>query len=153
MEILGFFCPSYFTWNQFWSCLYNTTLMLISRNFLNLFLYSRVIRGVFTWLMIGGFGLIIYGGPLALMLTVSRFSWPAKKIFIQCSTIWKFQDFSITQILREINLENLGVIKLLFFATLGALNLGNLVSFRLQKVQKFIEIKIQSLWMCKMTDI
>lgn len=28
-----------------------------------------VIRGVFTWLMIGGFGLIIYGGPLALMLT------------------------------------------------------------------------------------
>lgn len=32
-----------------------------------------VIRGVFTWLMIGGFGLIIYGGPLALMLTV-RFS-------------------------------------------------------------------------------
>lgn len=28
-----------------------------------------VIRGFFTWLMIGGFGLIIYGGPLALMLT------------------------------------------------------------------------------------
>lgn len=30
-----------------------------------------VIRGIFTWLMIGGFGLIIYFGPLALMLTVS----------------------------------------------------------------------------------
>ena len=29
-----------------------------------------VIRGIFTWLMIGGFGLIIYGGPLALMITV-----------------------------------------------------------------------------------
>jgi len=29
-----------------------------------------VIRGIFTWLMIGGFGLIIYGGPLALMMTV-----------------------------------------------------------------------------------
>ena len=28
-----------------------------------------VIRGIFTWLMIGGFVLIIYGGPLALMLT------------------------------------------------------------------------------------
>jgi phosphatidate cytidylyltransferase len=28
-----------------------------------------VIRGIFTWLMIGGFGLIIYGGPLALMIT------------------------------------------------------------------------------------
>lgn len=30
-----------------------------------------VIRGVFTFLMISGFGLIIYGGPLALMITVS----------------------------------------------------------------------------------
>ena len=29
-----------------------------------------VIRGIFTCLMIGGFGLIIYGGPLALMITV-----------------------------------------------------------------------------------
>ncbi len=28
-----------------------------------------VIRGVFTWLMIGGFALLISGGPLALMLT------------------------------------------------------------------------------------
>lgn len=28
-----------------------------------------VIRGIFTWLMISGFCLIIYGGPLALMLT------------------------------------------------------------------------------------
>nr|ACO15578.1 Phosphatidate cytidylyltransferase, photoreceptor-specific [Caligus clemensi] len=28
-----------------------------------------VIRGIFTWLMIGGFGLMIYGGPLTLMLT------------------------------------------------------------------------------------
>ena len=29
-----------------------------------------IIRFIFTWLMIGGFGLIIYGGPLALMITV-----------------------------------------------------------------------------------
>jgi phosphatidate cytidylyltransferase len=29
-----------------------------------------VIRGIFTWMMIGGFCLIIYGGPLALMITV-----------------------------------------------------------------------------------
>ncbi|GLG99506.1 Phosphatidate cytidylyltransferase [Gryllus bimaculatus] len=28
-----------------------------------------IIRGIFTWLMIGGFGLLIYGGPLALMVT------------------------------------------------------------------------------------
>ena len=31
---------------------------------------NYIIRFVFTWLMIGGFGLIIYGGPLALMITV-----------------------------------------------------------------------------------
>lgn len=29
-----------------------------------------VIRGIFTWIMICGFCLIIYGGPLALMITV-----------------------------------------------------------------------------------
>ncbi|KOB75688.1 Phosphatidate cytidylyltransferase [Operophtera brumata] len=29
-----------------------------------------VIRGIFTWLMIGAFCLLIYGGPLALMITV-----------------------------------------------------------------------------------
>ena len=30
-----------------------------------------VIRGIFTWVMIFGFALIIYAGPLALMLVVS----------------------------------------------------------------------------------
>ena len=30
---------------------------------------SYIIRFISTWLMIGGFGLIIYGGPLALMVT------------------------------------------------------------------------------------
>jgi len=30
-----------------------------------------VIRGIFTWIMIWAFALIIYGGPLALMITVS----------------------------------------------------------------------------------
>jgi len=31
---------------------------------------NYVVRFVFTWVMIGGFGLIIYWGPLALMITV-----------------------------------------------------------------------------------
>lgn len=30
-----------------------------------------VIRGIFTWLMLGGFCLLIYGGPSALMIAVS----------------------------------------------------------------------------------
>jgi phosphatidate cytidylyltransferase len=41
-----------------------------------------VIRGIFTWLMIGGFGLIIYGGPLALMLTTFLVQVKVRRIFI-----------------------------------------------------------------------
>ena len=58
-----------------------------------------VIRGIFTWLMIGGFGLIIYGGPLALMLTTFlvqvkvRDQW--LKIFkLFLSKIFVFQCFA-----------------------------------------------------------
>ena len=43
------------------------------------------------------------------------------------SKVLKFQDFSITQILREINC-----------AIFGALNFVNLVNFSLQKVQKLV---------------
>lgn len=32
-----------------------------------------VIRGIFTWIMICGFALIIYMGPLALMMTVCTY--------------------------------------------------------------------------------
>ena len=60
-------------------------------------------------------------------------------------TVWKFQDFSITQILREINFEDSRSGKTAFFAFLGAtnhiINFVNLVNFSLQKVQKFIKIK------------
>ena len=62
--------------------------------------------------------------------------------------MWKFQDLSVIQILREINLGESRSSKIAVFAILCALNLVHLVNFRLQKVQKFIEIKIQSLQMC-----
>ena len=57
-------------------------------------------------------------------------------------TMWKFQDFCITQILREINFVDSRCAKT---AILGAVNFVHLVNFSLQKVQKFIKIKIQSL--------
>ena len=60
-------------------------------------------------------------------------------------TVWKFQDFSITQILREINFEESGSAKNAVFAILGAVNLVILVNFSFLKVQKFIKIKIHSL--------
>ena len=59
--------------------------------------------------------------------------------------VWKFQDFCITEILREINFEDSRSAKFAFFAILGAVNFVHLVNSSLQKVQKFIKIKIQSL--------
>ena len=59
-------------------------------------------------------------------------------------TVWKFQDFCITVILREINFEDSRSAKSTVFAILGAPNFVKLVTFSLQKVKKFITIKIQS---------
>ena len=59
-------------------------------------------------------------------------------------TVWKFQDFSITQILREINFEESGSAKNAVFAILGAVNFVHLVNISLLKVQNFMKIKIQS---------
>ena len=40
-----------------------------------------------------------------------------------CYTVWKFQDFSVTRILREINFGDSESSKNVVFATLGAVNL------------------------------
>ena len=53
-------------------------------------------------------------------------------------TVWKFHDFAITQILREINFEDSRSAKTAVFAILGAI-------FSLQKMPKFLKIKTQSL--------
>ena len=53
-------------------------------------------------------------------------------------TVWKFLDFSVIQILREINFGESRSSKTAVFAILGALNFVNLVHFSLQKVQKFM---------------
>ena len=55
--------------------------------------------------------------------------------------VWNNQDFSVTQLLREINFENLEALKKPIFAILGALKIVNLVNFSFQKVQKYIKIK------------
>ena len=57
-------------------------------------------------------------------------------------TVWIFHDFSVNQIFREINFGEFRSCKTPIFALLGALNVVNLVNFSLQKVQKFIKIKI-----------
>ena len=59
--------------------------------------------------------------------------------------MWKFQDFSITQILREINFEEARSCKTADLAILGALKMIDLVDFSLPKMQKFMKIKIQNL--------
>ena len=60
------------------------------------------------------------------------------------STVWKFQDFSVTYILREINFGDSRSFKTAVFAIIEALNFDDLVNFSLQKLQKFIKLKIQS---------
>ena len=53
--------------------------------------------------------------------------------------MWKFHDFSIIQILREINFGEFRSCKTATYAILGALKFVDLVNFSLQKVQKFIK--------------
>jgi len=50
-------------------------------------------------------------------------------------TEWKFQDFSVFQILREINLGESRSAKNAGFALLGAMKFVNLFSFNFQKLQ------------------
>ena len=66
-------------------------------------------------------------------------------IFQSFISQWKFQDFSVIHILRETNFEASRSCKYANFAILGALNFINLVNFSLQKVQKYIKIKMQRL--------
>ena len=56
--------------------------------------------------------------------------------------MWKYQDFSITQILREINFADFRSAKCAIFAYLETVIFVNLVNFSLQKVQKFIKVII-----------
>ena len=72
---------------------------------------------------------------------------PLKKLFLDTKrrqdTVWKFHDFSVIQILREINFGDSTRLKI---AILGALKVIYLVHFSLQKMQKFIKLTIQSLY-------
>ena len=60
-------------------------------------------------------------------------------------TVWKYHDFSVTQILREINFEEYKSSETGVFATLGAVKMINFLNVSFQKVQKFIKIEIHSL--------
>ena len=50
-------------------------------------------------------------------------------------TVWKFQDLSFTQILREINFEESRSAKTAVFVILGALHFVDLVNFSLLEFQ------------------
>ena len=56
--------------------------------------------------------------------------------------MWKFHDFSVIQILREINIGESRSSKTAIFAILGALTDDNLATLHLQKEQKIMKIKI-----------
>ena len=50
--------------------------------------------------------------------------------FIVLNKVWRIQDFSVNQILREINFGEYRRSKTVVFANLGALHCDNLVYFR-----------------------
>ena len=54
-------------------------------------------------------------------------------------TVWKFHDFSITQILREINFGDSRSAESAIYTILGAVNFVLLVIFSLEKVQNVIK--------------
>ena len=66
--------------------------------------------------------------------------------------MWKFQDFYVIQILREIIFEESRSCKTTVFAILEALNFINLVNFGLQIVQKFKKAKFRASKCVKMAD-
>ena len=80
--------------------------------------------------------------PSMFLENQSMFSWN-----INQSTAWKFHDFSALRFYVKSILQNLESSKTAFFAILGALNFVTLEDFSLQKVPKFIEIRIQILQM------
>ena len=55
------------------------------------------------------------------------------------ATVWKFQNFSVTQILREIIFRKSRSAKPAVFAILRAVNFVHLMKFSLQKLQKFMK--------------
>ena len=63
-------------------------------------------------------------------------------------TVWKFQDFSVIHILREIKFGESRSPKTAICAIFGDVKFVNLVTFSLQKVLKLIKIKLLTLKMC-----
>ena len=61
------------------------------------------------------------------------------------NTVWKVQDFPVTQILREINSGEFRSSETAVFAFFGALDFVDLVDFSLQKVQNFMKSRFQNL--------
>ena len=57
-------------------------------------------------------------------------------------SVWKIQNFSVTQILREINFGDSRSAKCAISTHSEGLNFVNLVDFSLQKVQKFIKNQV-----------
>ena len=64
-------------------------------------------------------------------------------VIVQITTEWKFQHFSVIQILREINFGEFRCCKTTIFDILWLY--VNLINTNFQKVHKFKKIKIQGL--------
>ena len=66
--------------------------------------------------------------------------------------MWKFHDFSVTQILREINFGEFRRLKSAIFAILGALNFVYLVKVCLEKCKNSYKSKARASKCVEMAD-
>ena len=74
--------------------------------------------------------------PNILVITKCFICSKSFKLFLSNITVWKFQEFSVSQILREINFGESRSVETAIFAIFGALNSVDLVNCSIQKVQK-----------------
>ena len=112
---------------------------------------SGIVNSQSSSLLIKDMSIIINNfGGLGIFIGLLIMSWilKSKKQMIQYfkNRVWKFQDFSVIQILCEIIFRESRSSKNAVLAILGAQNFVNLVNnISLQKVQKFIKIQSQCL--------
>ena len=148
------FMDSDFTWNQFWWFRFRGSDAWFSMIFCTFTRLKFPKFAIFTALKTAKMAVFAF---LESSKLISRTIWVAEK---SCNfhtvdpklsfnnTVWKFQDYTITQKLREINFVDSGSAKTAIFAILGAVNFVHLGNFTLAKVQKCIKNQIQSLCMC-----
>ena len=108
--------------------------------------FGRIGRLVLRAALDKGADVVAINDPfIPLDYMVYMFKYDSTHGRFKVSTVCNTHNFSVTQILREINFGGLRSYKSANFAISGALNFAHLANFSLEKVQTLITIKLKSL--------